>query len=52
MLNNLMNEYLKRIADAMSSLEYYVESMNFKEAPNEELLKLSEESLKSIGYAV
>lgn len=43
---------LETLADALSSLEYYIESMKYKDALNDELLKLSEESLKSIGYAV
>ena len=41
---------LETLADAMTSLEYYVESMSFKETLNDDLLKLSEESLKSISY--
>lgn len=41
---------LETLADALASLEYYVESMNFKDASNDQLLKLSEESLHSIGY--
>ena len=41
---------LETLADALASLEYYIESMNFKDSRNEELLKLSEESLRSIGY--
>lgn len=41
---------LETLADAISSLEYYIESMNFKDAPNDQLLKLSKDSLESIGY--
>lgn len=41
---------LETLADALSSLEYYIEGMKFKEAPNQELLKLAADSLKSIGY--
>ena len=41
---------LETLADAMTSLEYYIESMSYKETQNDELLKLSEESLKSISY--
>lgn len=41
---------LETLADALASLEYYIESMNFRESRNEELLKLSEQSLRSIGY--
>ncbi|MDX1451089.1 MAG: chemotaxis protein [Oleiphilaceae bacterium] len=43
---------LETLADALSSLEYYIESMKYKDALNDELLKLSEDSLKSIGYSV
>ncbi len=43
---------METLADALSSLEYYIESMKYKDALNDELLKLSEESLKSIGYSV
>ncbi len=43
---------LETLADALASLEYYVESMKFKDSSNPELLKLSEESLASIGYTV
>jgi len=41
---------LETLADALTSLEYYIESMSFKETLNDDLLKLSEESLKSISY--
>jgi scaffold protein FimL len=41
---------LETLADALSSLEYYIEGIGAKGSSNEELLKLSEESLKSIGY--
>lgn len=41
---------LETLADSMTSLEYYIESMSYKETLNDELLKLSEESLKSISY--
>ncbi len=44
--------FLETLADALTSLEYFVESMSYKDSRNEELLKLSEESLKSIGYTV
>lgn len=44
--------FLETLADALTSLEYFVESMNYKDSRNEELLKLSEESLKSLGYQV
>ena len=43
---------LETLADALSSLEYYIESMSYKDSQNEDLLKLSEESLESIGYGV
>jgi hypothetical protein len=41
---------LETLADALSSLEYFIESMHYKDSQNEQLLKLSEESLESIGY--
>jgi len=41
---------LETLADALTSLEYYIESMLVSETENEALLKLSEESLASIGY--
>lgn len=43
---------LETLADALASLEYYIESMNFRESRNDELLKLSEQSLRSIGYEI
>ena len=51
--NEVMPEerILETLADALTSLEYYIESMNVKETINESLLKLSEDSLSSIGYA-
>lgn len=41
---------LETLADALTSLEYYIESMNSSQTQNDALLKLSEESLSSIGY--
>jgi hypothetical protein len=41
---------LETLADSMTSLEYYIESMSYKDTLNDDLLKLSEESLKSISY--
>jgi len=44
---------LETLADALSSVEYYIETMGHApSAANEELLKISEDSLKSIGYEV
>ncbi len=43
---------LETLADVLTSLEYYIDGLSKRESPNEELLKLSEESLKSINYAV
>jgi hypothetical protein len=42
---------LETLADALTSLEYYIESMANAQTQNDALLKLSEESLTSIGYA-
>lgn len=42
---------LETLADAISSIEYYIESMQYSNAQNEALLKLAEESLASIGYS-
>lgn len=41
---------LETLADALSSIEYFIESMKYRESSNDELLKLAEESLNSIGY--
>ncbi|KZZ28484.1 hypothetical protein A3752_03850 [Oleiphilus sp. HI0081] len=41
---------LETLADALTSLEYYIESMTKAQTQNDALLKLSEESLASIGY--
>ena len=41
---------LETLADALASLEYYIESMTKSQTQNDALLKLSEESLASIGY--
>lgn len=41
---------LETLADILTSLEYYIESLAVHEKPNPELLVLTEESLKSIGY--
>lgn len=43
---------IETLADALASLEYYIESMAYQDALNDELLKLAEESLASVGYAV
>ncbi|KZY64131.1 hypothetical protein A3737_17815 [Oleiphilus sp. HI0065] len=43
---------LETLADALSSIEYYLEAMGQRTSANEELLKLSEDSLRSIGYEV
>lgn len=44
------SKFLETLADALTSLEYFIESMNVKGSVNEALLKLTEESLASIGY--
>src|SRR5690606_19001334 len=41
---------LETLADALTSLEYYIESLGQKGEGNEELLQLAEESLQSLGY--
>lgn len=43
-------KFLETLADALTSLEYFIESMNVKGVVNEALLKLTEDSLASIGY--
>ncbi|PID41396.1 MAG: chemotaxis protein [Proteobacteria bacterium] len=43
---------LETLADVLTSLEYYIDSLSRKESHRGELLKLTEESLKSINYAV
>jgi hypothetical protein len=44
------SKFLETLADALTSLEYFIESMNIKGSVNEALLKITEESLVSIGY--
>ena len=44
------SKLLETLADALTSLEYFIESMNVKGVVNEALLKLTEDSLASIGY--
>ena len=44
------DKVLETLADALTSLEYYIESMSVSQNVNDALLKLSEESLSSIGY--
>jgi len=43
---------LETLADALASLEYYIESLQLTDTVNQQLLDLSEESLISIGYGV
>ncbi|KZZ58012.1 hypothetical protein A3762_08800 [Oleiphilus sp. HI0125] len=43
---------LETLADALSSIEYYIDSLGKSSSSNDDLLKLSEDSLKSIGYDV
>ena len=45
------SKVLETLADAISSVEYYIESMQYSNAQNEALLKLAEDSLSSIGYS-
>tara|TARA_R110002167_G_scaffold67357_2_gene190378 strand:- start:2419 stop:3594 length:1176 start_codon:yes stop_codon:yes gene_type:complete len=44
------SKFLETLADALTSLEYFIESMSVKGSVNDALLKLTEESLASIGY--
>ena len=41
---------LETLADALTSLEYYVESLGRSKEGNSELLNLAEDSVKSLGY--
>lgn len=41
---------LETLADALTSLEYFIESLGYQESENEDLLKLAEDSLSSISY--
>ncbi len=41
---------LETLADALTSLEYYVDSLNRSQTGNGELLMFAEESVKSLGY--
>lgn len=43
---------LDTLADILTSLEYYIETINGRESVNADLLSLAEESLKSINYPV
>lgn len=45
------SKVLETLADAISSVEYYIESMQYSNAQNAALLKLAEDSLSSIGYS-
>ena len=40
---------LEALADALTSLEYYIEGMGLQEKPNPELLRLAETSLTDVG---
>ncbi len=40
---------LEALADAVTSLEYYIEGMGLQEKPNPELLRLAESSLTDVG---
>jgi hypothetical protein len=42
---------LDTLADALTSLEYYTDSLNRSSVGNVELLMLAEESVKSLGYS-
>lgn len=41
---------LETLADALTSLEYFVESLSRSESGNGDLLKLAEDSVKALGY--
>ena len=41
---------LETLADTLTSLEYFIESLGKSGDGNDELLKLAEESLRSLGY--
>ncbi|UZE97884.1 hypothetical protein [Alkalimarinus alittae] len=43
---------LDTLADVLTSLEYYIETISGRESVNADLLSLAEESLKSINYPV
>ncbi|WP_250658329.1 hypothetical protein [Alkalimarinus coralli] len=43
---------LDTLADTLTSLEYYIETISGRESVNTDLLSLAEESLKSINYPV
>ncbi|PIE42983.1 MAG: chemotaxis protein [Gammaproteobacteria bacterium] len=43
---------LETLADILTSLEYYIDSLAKREAPSDGLLELTEESLKSIDYVI
>ncbi|RMF16707.1 MAG: chemotaxis protein [Gammaproteobacteria bacterium] len=45
------SQFLETLADALTALEYYVDSLNRSEVGTVELLKLCDESLSQLGYA-
>ncbi|WP_369601931.1 chemotaxis protein [Hahella sp. SMD15-11] len=45
------SHFLETLADALTALEYYVDSLNRSEVGTVELLKLCDESLRQLGYA-
>ncbi|HLV77114.1 MAG TPA: chemotaxis protein [Marinobacter sp.] len=44
-----VSQVLEALADALTSLEYYIESIGRREARNSDLLKLAESSLEDVG---
>ena len=43
------NQVLEALADALTSLEYYIESIGKREESNQDLLKLAASSLDDVG---
>lgn len=46
------HQLLETLADALISLEYYLNEISSGQAPNDKILELAEESLAALGFAV
>lgn len=49
---NQRHQLLETLADALISLEYYLNEVSSGQDPNEKILELAEESLAALGFAV
>ena len=46
------HQLLETLADALISLEYYLNEISSGQSPNDKILELAEESLAALGFAV